>query len=183
MGRARDHQRRARFIDQDRIHFVDYGKTQATLGFIILAQGHIVAQIVETKFIVGAIGNIRGIGFTTGAGAQCLVTLIHDKRVGTIWALIGLDYTHRESQCLIQRRHPLGIATGQIIIHGDHMHAFTRQCIEVGGQCGDQCFTFTGAHFSDAALVQCHAADHLYIEVAHAHHAIGGLAHQSKGFR
>ena len=183
MGGTGDHQWRARFIDQNRIHFINYGKTEAALGFIILTQGHIVAQIVETKFIVGAISNISGVGFTATAGSQGLVTLIHDKRVGAIRSLIGLDYTHRESQSLIQRCHPLGVATGQVIIYRDHMHPFTGQCIEVGGQCGNQCFTFTGAHFSNAALVQCHATDHLHIEVAHAHDSAGGLADQSEGFR
>ncbi len=55
------------FVDKNRIHFIDNGKGETALGFVFQTQGHIVAQVVKTKFIVGAIGDIGGIGVLTGA--------------------------------------------------------------------------------------------------------------------
>ena len=47
------------------------------------------------------------------------------------------------------------------------MNALSLQRIQVRGQCGDQCFTFTGPHLCDPALVQNNAADQLYAERLH----------------
>jgi|GEM_PF-4219534 len=63
------------------------------------------------------------------------------------------------------------------------MHAVCWQCIEVGGQCGHEGFTFTGTHLGNFAAVQGESTDHLYVEVTHTHDAAGSFSHNCKGFR
>ena len=60
------------------------------------------------------------------------------------------------------------------------MDALAGQRVEVGGESGDERLAFAGLHLGDHALVQGDAADDLHVEVAHAHSAIGSLAHHGK---
>ena len=68
LGGARDNQRRPRFVDKDGVHFVDNGEKLLALNPLIQAECHVVAQIIEAEFVVGAIGDIGGIGFATLLG-------------------------------------------------------------------------------------------------------------------
>ena len=59
---AGNDQRRARFVDEDGVDFVDDGEMMAALhaiGEIVL---HVVAEIVEAEFVVGAVGDVRAVG-------------------------------------------------------------------------------------------------------------------------
>ena len=62
------------------------------------------------------------------------------------------------------------------------MHTLAGQGVKVGGQGGHQGFAFAGLHFGDAPLMEHDAADELHGVGPHAQHAVGGLAHRSKGF-
>lgn len=62
------------------------------------------------------------------------------------------------------------------------MDTLTRQGIEVNRQCGHQCFTLTGFHFGNSAIVQDHTTDHLYIEVAHTQYPFTGFTDYREGF-
>src|SRR5207247_387481 len=63
--RARDDQRRASFINQDRIYFVDHGKIMIALYAGSEIELHIVAQIIEAEFIVGTVSDVGGVGCLT----------------------------------------------------------------------------------------------------------------------
>ncbi len=63
------------------------------------------------------------------------------------------------------------------------MNAFAGQCVQVDRQRPHQRLALTGLHLGDATFVQRHAADHLGIEVTHAHDALAGLTHGREGFR
>ena len=57
--RAGNDKRRSRFVDKDRVHFVDDGVIVAALHHFFLAHGHaIVTQIVEAKFAVRSVGDV-----------------------------------------------------------------------------------------------------------------------------
>ncbi len=60
--RSGNDQRCSRLIDQDRIDFIDDGKGQLALHAIFQAKREVVAQIVEAEFVVGAVGDVVGIG-------------------------------------------------------------------------------------------------------------------------
>ena len=62
------------------------------------------------------------------------------------------------------------------------MHAFAGERIQINRQRGHQRFALAGAHFGDFAVVQHHAADQLYVEMAHAQHAARCFAADGKGF-
>ena len=62
LGRAGNDQRRARLVDQDRIDLVDDGERQLALHAVLEAERQVVAQVVEAEFVVGAVGDVAGIG-------------------------------------------------------------------------------------------------------------------------
>ena len=60
--RAADDERRARFVDQDRIDFVDDGEMITALDLLLARRGHaVVAQIIETELAVRAVGDVAGV--------------------------------------------------------------------------------------------------------------------------
>ena len=59
-GRTGDDQRRARLVDEDRVDLVDDRVEVTALDEVLLAPGHVVAQIVEAEFVVRA---VRDVGF------------------------------------------------------------------------------------------------------------------------
>jgi hypothetical protein len=50
--------RRARLVDQDRVNLVDDRVGEAALRAIGEAERQVVAQVIETEFVVGAVGDI-----------------------------------------------------------------------------------------------------------------------------
>ena len=160
---AGNDQRSAGFVDQDRIHFIDDGEVVLALHAIMNIKLHVVAQIVEAELVVGAVGDVRGVSFA----ALFVVQIVHDD-------------AHGQAEEAIELAHPLGIAFGQVVVDGNHMHAAPAQSVQIDGQGGDQGFSFTGLHFGDLALVQHHAADQLHVEVPHLEHPPAGFADHAK---
>src|SRR5580658_1907685 len=102
-----NNQRRARFVNQDGIHFVDNGEVVAALHAIVDVELHVVAQIIEAVLVIGSVGDVAGV---TGA-AFFVIQLMDDDANG-------------HAQKLVDAAHPFGVALGQIVVDGDHMHAF-----------------------------------------------------------
>ena len=125
---------------------------------------HVVAQVVKAHLVVGAVGDVAGVG----GAALGVVQVVHDQ-------------AHGEAHKFVDFAHPLAVAAGQVVVDGHDVHAFAGQGVEVGGQSGHQRLAFAGLHFGDAALMQAHAADHLHRVGAHAHGALGSLAAGGKG--
>ena len=61
-GRAGNDQRRPGLVDEDVIDLIDDGEVKFALDHFLDTEIHIVAQIVETEFVIGAVGNVAGIG-------------------------------------------------------------------------------------------------------------------------
>ena len=157
--------RRAGLVDQDGVHLVHDGEGVAALHQFLLVDSHVVAQIVEAHFVVGAVGDVGSVGLA----ARGVVHVVDNQ-------------THAQAQEAVHLAHPLAVALGQIVVHGDDVHALAGQCVQIGGQGGHQGFTFTGFHLGDAALMQHNAADKLHGVRTHTQHAVGGFAHGGKGF-
>ncbi len=136
-GRAGNDQRRARFVDQDRVDFVDDGEVVAALHALGQVVLHVVAQVVETEFVVGAEGDVRGVG----GAALHVVQVVHDHADG-------------QAQHFIDRAHPLRVAACEVIVHGDDVDAQAGERIQIRGKGGDERFSFAGFHFGDFALMQ-----------------------------
>jgi hypothetical protein len=58
LGLAGNDQRRARFVDQDRVHLVDDRVGQASLESLLDVHRHVVAQVVETELVVRAVRDV-----------------------------------------------------------------------------------------------------------------------------
>ena len=58
LARAGNDQRRAGFVDQDGIHFVDNGEVMPALHAVLQVELHVVAQVIEAEFVVGAVGDV-----------------------------------------------------------------------------------------------------------------------------
>ena len=164
--RTGNDQRRAGFVDQDRIHLVHDGEVVRTLDHVGQLVLHVVAKIIEAEFVVGAVGDVGGVSFL----ALLVVKTMHDHANG-------------QAKKRVDLAHPRRIAAGEIIIDRDDVDALARKRIEIAGERGDQCLAFAGAHLGDAALVQDHAADQLNIKVPLPKRALGGLAYGGEGWR
>ena len=165
-GRAGDDQRRTRFIDQDGVHLIHQRIVQFALHALFRAERHVVAQVVEAVFVVGAVGDVGGVSFTLGRRR-------HARQVDT----------DAQAEELEQRTVVFGVTLRQIVVDGHDVHAAAAQGVQVGRQRRGQGFTFTGAHLGDAAVIQHHAAQQLHVEVTHAEHAFTRLTHYGEGFR
>jgi len=62
LGRAGNDQWGSRLVDQDGVDLVDDREVVATLHEILEGPRHVVAQIVETELVVGAVGDVGQVG-------------------------------------------------------------------------------------------------------------------------
>ncbi len=114
LGLARDDERRARLVHEDVVHLVHDGKVQLPLGRAAQVMGHVVAQIVETKLVVGAIGDVGLVRFPTADGAQILVAVVcirivrvEEKAASIRVAGAVLDHSRGEAQQVVDGSHEL----------------------------------------------------------------------------
>ena len=165
LGGAGDDEGRARLVDQDGVHLVDNGEVVRPLHHLVHVIDEVVPQIVEAELVVGAIGDVGGVG----ALALPLAQAIDDHAGG-------------HAQELVDLAHPLRVPAGEVVIHCDQVHPFAGQGVEVAGQGGHQGLALAGAHLGDAPRMQHHAAHQLHVEMAHAQHPLGRFPHHGEGF-
>ena len=88
-----------------------------TLYEVFRADSHIVAQVVETEFVVRTESNVGKISLTACVGV----------------GLVSVDTIHAQTVEHIKRAHPFGVTFCQIVVYGYHMHAVSGQCVEEYG--------------------------------------------------
>ncbi len=120
--------------------------------------GHVVAQVVEAELVVGAVGDVGGVGGPPLLGGH-----------------LRQDHADVQAEEAVHAAHPLRVAFGQVVVDRDDVHALTAERVEVGGQNAGQGLALTGLHLGDVAEVQRRAAHHLDVEVALVEHAPGRL--------
>jgi hypothetical protein len=113
---TRDDERGAGFVDEDRIDFVDDGEVVRPLHAILHVKLHIVAQVVEAELVVGAVGDVGGVGFA----ALFIVEIVHDN-------------ADAEAEELVELAHPLGVALGEVVVNGNHVDAAAAESVEING--------------------------------------------------
>ena len=159
LGGAGDDERGAGLVDEDGVDFIDDGEVVAALDELGLVPRHVVAQVVEAEFVVGAVGDVRGVLLAAHGGV-----------------LVGEDAAAGQAQEAVDAAHEVGLVFGEVVVHGDDVHALAGEGVEVGRSGGHEGLAFTGLHFGDVAQVQGGAAHQLDVEVAHAQGAGGGFA-------
>src|SRR5262245_54664175 len=103
---SRDDQRRSRFIDQDRVDLVDDGEVVTTLYAGSEVEFHVVAQVVEAKFVVRAVSNI-------GSVSSLALKVVH----------VVLDTTDFKSEKTMNLAHPLRVARSEIVVDSHNVNA------------------------------------------------------------
>ena len=166
LGGTRDDERRPRFVDEDAVDFVDDGVVVTALHVVREVELHVVAQVVEAELVVGAVGDVAGVGD--------LAFLVVE---------VVLDDADRHPEEAVDAAHPLRVAAGQVVVDRDDVDALALERVEIGRQRRDERLAFAGLHLGDLAAVEDDAADELDVEVPHVQHAAAGLAHDGERFR
>ena len=121
---------------------------------------HVVAEVIEPEFVVGAVGDVGGVA----VAALAIVQIVHDD-------------ADAQPQGLVDPAHPFRVALGQIIVDRDHVHAEPGERVQINRKRRHQRLAFAGLHFGDFAAVQHDAADQLDVEMPHVENAAAGFAH------
>ena len=145
---ARNDERRSRLVDQNRVHFVDDAERKFALHHLIDIRFQIVAEVIESEFVVGRIGDIAVIRFL-------LIVVVH----------AGHDHADGKPQKAVHFAHPLGVALRKIVVDRDDMHALARERREIRGERRDQRLAFARLHFRDTSLIKSDTADDLHVVV------------------
>ena len=116
---AGDDQRRPRFVDQDRVDFIDQREIQRAQDAVLNAGDHVVAQIVESDFRVGRVGDI----------AVIRRALLRRGELTQVQA-------DRQAQEAVNLPHPVGVTAGQVFVDGDDVHAAAVQRVQIDRQYG-----------------------------------------------
>ena len=163
---AADDQRGTGLVDEDGVDLVHDGKGVAALDHVCLVDDHVVAQVVEAKLVVRAVGDVGLVGLLAVDGLHTVD-----------------DQTNSQPQETVDLAHPLRVAAGQVIVDGDNVDAFTGQGVQVGRHGGNQRLAFTSLHLGDAGAVQHNTADDLHRIGLHAQHAPVGLTADGERLR
>ena len=161
---ARDDKRGPGLIDQDGVGLVDDGKVVPTLNALVRTGHHVVAQVVEAKLRVGAIGDVGRIGGLLHADLHAV-----------------LQKTNLHAQEAVDLAHPLGVALGQVVVDRDNVHALARNGVEITCQGRDKRLALAGLHLGDGAAVKRDGANDLHVKVAQPGRALRSLTHRRKG--
>ena len=111
---------------------------------------HVVAQVVESVFVVRAVGDIRAVRRT----ALRVIQVIYND-------------SHAHPEAAIERAHPFRVAPGQIIVYRDNVHSSPGQRIQHGRKSRNQRLPFSSFHFRDFAIVKNQSANQLHIKMPH----------------
>ena len=165
LARAGDDQRCTRFVYKDGVDLVDNSEIVLALDVILQPEFHIVAQVIETEFVVGSVSDIGAVsGF-----ALHVIEVVND----------GAD---RQTKERVKPAHPLRIALRQIIVDRNDVYAIPAEPVQITRQRGDECLALAGFHFGDPATMQLDAADQLHVEVPHVQNAAARFAAYGERF-
>ncbi|MBA7482742.1 hypothetical protein ES707_18236 [subsurface metagenome] len=92
---------------------------------------HIVAEVVKAELTAGAVGNISLVSLTTGNGAKVRPSCVFGIKVRVINAgghvlirgLHGINTGNAYPKDMIDRPHPVGVSSGQVIINRNQVTA------------------------------------------------------------
>ena len=182
VGLGREDQRRARLVDEHAVDLVEDREVQPAKRQAVgradarhLAHGvaqrarpalqaHAVAEVVEGDVLVGAVSDVARV---------------------LRGAIVGLDLlgdaSDREAERAVDLAHLLGIAFGEVVVHGDDVHRFAGQCGSRGGERRGERLALAGLHLGDAPGEQHVAARELHVVVAHPDGQMGGRADDREG--
>ena len=118
---------------------------------LLRAHGHVVAQVVKAKFVVRAKRHIALVCFAPGL------------TVG----LVLVDAVDGEAVEFVERAHPLGVTSREVVVDRHHVDPATCEGIEEDWECGHQRLSLPCLHLGRLATVKGHTANQLHVVVHH----------------
>ncbi len=115
--RAGDDERGTGFIDKNRVNLVHDAEVVTTLYHIVEGADHVIAQVVKTELIIGAVGNVAIVG-----------------SLALWWAHLGQNDADGQAKPAVDTAHHLGVALCQVIVNSDDVDTLAIKGIEVGRQ-------------------------------------------------
>ena len=164
LGDARDDERRARLVDEDRVDLVHDAEVVPALDAVVQAHGHVVAQVVEAELGVGAVGDVGGVGLPP-------LGLGHHRA----------DDADGDPEGVVDGPHPVRVAAGQVVVDRDQVDAPPGQRVEVDGRDGGEGLPLAGLHLGDLAGVKRDGPDELHVEQPQAELPASDLADHGEG--
>ena len=156
---ARQHQRHARGVDQHRIGLVDDGDVRLRHDGVVEVGDQPVAQHVEADLVDRHVHDVVRVG----RAAFCALRRLAQPADG-------------DAQLGVERAHPLGVAAGEVVVHGDHVHPTALPGVARGGDRPDQGLALAGSHLDDVAGQQRGRRLHLDVERALVERLLRGRA-------
>src|SRR5947199_7437738 len=148
-GRSADDEWRPRFVDQDRVYFVDNRVMITALDLLFARGGHtVVAQVIEAELAVRSVRDVAGVLLTTN-----------------IRLLIVLNTANGQPEKCVKLPHPFGVAASEIIIHRYEMRAAPGESIQVQRPSSDQGFSFACPPFRNSSPLQNYAAQNFHVDI------------------
>ena len=148
---AGNDERGPRIVDEHGVHLVHNGEMVLALYQVGRADGHVVAQVVETEFVVGTERDVTVIGLAAFVAV----------------GLMLVDTVHAQAMEHVQRSHPFRVSFGQVVVYRHHVHALSGQGVQEHRQRSHEGLSFTGGHLRDFSFVQDDTADELHIVMHH----------------
>ena len=109
---------------------------------------HVVTQVVEAKFVVGAVEDVGAIGISPRHRHQVGETAAaHVRQLGIVEVRgIVLEAAHGEPEQVIDGPHPHRITSRQVVVDGYDVHAVAGDRVEKRRQRRHQGLAFAGFH-------------------------------------
>jgi len=161
---AADDQGRARLVYQDGVDLVNDAVVVLGLDLLLKRPFHVVSQVVEPEFVVGAVCDVGIVGEALRLG-------VHVRQ----------DYPDAQTQELVDGPHPLRVSTGEVVVDGDNVHPLLLQAVEVGRRYAGKGLSLTGLHLQDLTPVQDRSSHDLHIVMPLAKDPARSLACQGEG--
>ena len=154
------------------------------MNALVELDDHVVAQVVEAEFVVGAVGNVGRVRFLAAGGAQVDEAFV-SRWIPRLEHVRGVvrDHSNGQAEQVVDRAHPLAVAPGQVVIWRDDVDASPGQGVERGRERRREGFSLAGPHLGDLALVKDHAPDQLDVEMALAEGSLCRFSSGSEDFR
>ena len=87
-----------------------------------------------------------------------------------------------QTESVIDRTHPVGVAFGQIIINCHNMNASAPQSVQIGGQRCRQSFAFPRFHLGNLSPIKNDPSQYLCVKMAQSDGAPRGLTNRRESF-
>ena len=91
-----------------------------------------------------------------------------------------LDVPDGQAELSIHRPHPLGIASGEVVVERQHMDAAARERLQRGRHHRGQCLAFSGLHFGYGTGIDRQRRHDLHVERTKTERPTGELSNQRK---